>query len=109
MREIKFRIPLKHGYAYMTLEDISTGEYCTENWEWNKAEQYIGLKDKTGKEIYEGDIVYVHELISKIIIGDVLRVNQETKEHGLCYFGINESRNSIIIGNIYENPELFGG
>jgi len=80
--------------------------------------QFTGLKDKNGKEIYEGDIVHVPEgyggdLLYKEFIGivdydpPVFYINQQEsikktrKWHGQEY-GWDELE---IIGNIYENPE----
>jgi uncharacterized phage protein (TIGR01671 family) len=65
--------------------------------------QYTGLKDKNGKEIYEGDVVNF-EGITNYEIKFIRGGFAVDFKDGHRYLG--QFANPEIIGNIYENPEL---
>jgi hypothetical protein len=110
MREIKFRAWDKERNRMLEfgLFDLDCGQWDTEIGSINDFPimQYTGLKDKKGKEIYEGDIVKSRGYND---INEEERVFIETVEfNGGEFLPICEepSENYEVIGNIYENPEL---
>lgn len=124
MREIKFRVwDGKQMKVQGNMHDEATDIF----WNWYETHkcsfpmQFTGLKDKKGKEIFEGDIVKCNrdeerkDLI-RIVIWDmqsfklsrVLKFNHNTSfgrlAADLCW--IEWYSNFEVIGNIYENGEL---
>jgi len=79
-------------------------------------QQYTGLTDINDKEIYEGDILKNHYDVGNNIIGQVLYeadhggyiFQWKRKGRGQDYKNLNcdVAFESVIVGNIFENPEL---
>lgn len=83
--------------------------------------QYTGLKDKNGKEIYEGDVVEWDSLLADCITTEKRRIEIKYRAEYWEYLPNDPSRGGKagfdlpgtsnmhtleVIGNIYENPEL---
>lgn len=123
MREIKFRAWDKTARKMMMPAWLCNEDGCSpsDDGGWNNPEpyyldsknhhilmQFTGLKDKSGKEIYEGDIVtcpdldevYFCEWDEDFAGFDFNVKGKYTQE----YLGGAQYKNIEIIGNIYENP-----
>ncbi len=85
----------------------------------DKVTWYTGLRDKNGKEIWEGDILklYIYDTVYAIVkFGEYCGMDfYDLPNYGFYTKSVSddmdmrplvESKDKEVIGNIYENPEL---
>ena len=95
---------------YNGLAEFDCGEFYADYYEVDPetVSQFAGLLDKNGNRIYEGDIIlYRENNIGVVDFADGafgVRFNNGTSAMFLCF----AADYSVVIGNIYDNPELLG-
>lgn len=116
MRKIKFRAR-DNSEKHFVYFDMFTGpnNHTPPIYNWAHLEpweQFSGIYDKNGNEIYEGDIIK-HDRFSD---GKFIEIYQVVFRDGAFMLGDSlwmasmvNSEDAIIVGNIYENPELLIG
>lgn len=117
MKELKFRA----WDGKKIIDDVIPASETSiielyDRYEWGETEvkaveQYTGLKDKNGKEIYENDIVEYDWYIigdkpayrtKEQVVFDDIGARLDTDRIRFC-------TNVEVIGNIHENADLLGG
>lgn len=120
MREIKFRAWDKERKEMLMPEQIchldgNVTKGIKEFAPFLELKQFIGLKDKNGKEIFEGDIINICTKESGIV-----DENKQVRVEYLCAFinldcgleaplydfAVEDRYYFEVVGNIHENPEL---
>lgn len=124
MRDIKFRAWGKNSHEFISANGLDRGLtmkniQALEDIDSWKLQQYTGLKDKNGKEIYEGDILETPRYKFEVVFNKGCFMAKQIRPSGedwLCfisqpsedvgdYFGTETVE---VIGNIYESPEMLG-
>lgn len=105
--EYEFYINNKNVYCMWSEDyDDICGFSKTRSGELDNIMQYTGLKDKNGKEIYDGDILeYETGYRDSVNYEDGCFISLGNESHNYLYRSVN-IYNAIVVGNIYENPEL---
>lgn len=134
MREIKFRAWHKESKKMLRIQKMSFRHNKLLPYKWDiehdgcefELMQYTGLKDKSSKEIYEGDIIETYFVFSPgdagygvsqkpfIVSWDCERLAFRAKKPKSKEFNLLDTIDFFtfqpqiykVIGNIYENPEL---
>lgn len=126
MREIKFRIYNLRSceFEFFNLNDLLTNFSEGKNYPFYNGitkyslpcNEFTGLKDKSGKEIFEGDIIkrrkdkpndiLLYGLIFSLTGRDHVVKFENHSFKPMSGFVNNDELEWEIIGNIYENPDL---
>ena len=115
-----FPVVIISYYIPLACIEEPNGMYAERDFDEIELMQFTGLKDKNGKEIYEGDIInykYSRHTSTQFVVkyNEFQATFVVVDNHNDLVYTFRELADYIqlnsleVIGNIYENKELLGG
>ncbi|MFH0490484.1 YopX family protein [Lactiplantibacillus plantarum] len=110
-----------HGQAYWAEASTDGQDECSNDGKVDgigalfELEQFTGLTDVSGKDIYVGDILKTKAGLIQIVEEGILAIDREDIISGFYANNINDSKphtfsyDDEVIGNVHANPELLKG
>lgn len=107
-----------HGQAYWAEASTDGQDECSNDGKVDgigalfELEQFTGLKDVNGKDIYEGDILKTKAGLIQIVEQGILETDREDIISGFYANNLSDDKphtfsyDDEVIGNVHENPEL---
>ena len=124
-REIKFRVwdkvieHMRYGYFPVKVDDYykiwsfhsKSGGFFSKSEDQFELMQYTGIKDSKGRDIYEGDIIKdkrenIHQIRFIDGFASFRAFYSNTGDNCALNQDWINTFEKIVIGNIYDNPEL---
>lgn len=116
MKTNKFRSWISSIQEFVYFENGVYSKFTDDGisvFNWDNAEQYTGLKDSKGKEIYEGGILEYYSKYDEEALKYIVKFGNgsfylEGENHIESFFMISNDffKDCKIIGNIHTTPEL---
>jgi hypothetical protein len=96
------------SFMYSAPNIMPEDDWFNGNPEIHPVEQFTGLLDKNGKEIYEGDVIYMCYGKARVFWNETTaswHIKFDTDTDLLWYYTCGKEE-CHVIGNRHENPEL---
>lgn len=111
MRKLKFRAWDTNVNKFLYWDFLKTKIANFFDTDFLVVQEFTGMQDKNGKEIYEGDIVRIFN--NNTVFLEVQFRNQyvggwilfHNKLKGELSLGVRSSMDIEVVGNIFENPQ----